>query len=76
VTNAEVLAMTIERCDALLEEQLEAAEILLIDLGADAEEVKLAIGPHGYHRRALQASRDEQIDAVVQWLAGTDGTRH
>jgi hypothetical protein len=48
MTNAEVLALTIARCDAILEEQLEATEILLIDLGASAEELERALGPDGF----------------------------
>jgi hypothetical protein len=74
MTNAEVLALTIARCDAILEEQLEATEILLIDLGATAEEVEAAIGLHGYMRKMLQEDRDAQIREVAMWLAGGGGS--
>jgi hypothetical protein len=73
MTNAEVLALTIARCDAILEEQLEATEILLIDLGATAEELEAAIGPGG---KMLCEDRDAQIREVERWLSGNDATLH
>jgi hypothetical protein len=76
MTNAEVLALTIARCDAILEEQLEATEILLIDLGATAEELEAAIGPGGYCRKMLCEDRDAQIREVERWLSGNDATLH
>jgi hypothetical protein len=47
MTNAETLELTIARYDAVMEEHA-ASEILLIDLGASAEELEAAIGPDGY----------------------------
>ena len=76
MTNGQVLAETIARCDAVLEEQLAATEILLIDQGATAEEIEAAIGRDGYMRRMLQEDRDQQIAAVARWLAGGDDTLH
>jgi hypothetical protein len=76
MTNGQVLAETIARCDAVLEEQLAATEILLIDQGATAEEIEAAIGRDGYMRRILQEDRDQQIAAVARWLAGGDDTLH
>jgi hypothetical protein len=73
MTNGQVLAETIARCDAVLEEQLAATEILLIDQGATAEEIEAAIGRDGYMRAMLCASRNEQIAAVATWLAIGDG---
>jgi hypothetical protein len=68
MTRAEALAMTIERCDAMLEEQLAAAELLLIDLNATGEEIECAIGRDGYMRKMMQADRDAQVAAVRRWL--------
>jgi hypothetical protein len=73
---AEALALTIERCDAWLERELEAAEITLLDLGASLEEVENAIGAHGYVRRMLQADRDAQIAEVTRLLSGDSATLH
>jgi hypothetical protein len=45
MTRAEAFRLTVERCDAMLEEQLARTECLLLDLGATAEELEAAIGP-------------------------------
>jgi hypothetical protein len=71
MTNAEVLALTIARCDAILEEQLEATEILLIDLGASEQEIAAAVGPGGWSRRMLKEDCDAQIREVERWLSAT-----
>jgi hypothetical protein len=76
MTRAETLALTITRCDAWMEEQLMASEILLIDLGATAEEIGAAIGRDGFARKWLQADRDQQIAEVERWLSGNDNTLH
>jgi hypothetical protein len=76
MTKLEALALIVARCDAAFEEQLAAAEIVLLDLGGTTEEVAGAIGPSGYARKMLQEDRDAQIAAVVAWLTGNDGTLH
>lgn len=76
MTNGQVLAETIARCDAVLEEQLAATEILLIDQGATAEEIAAAVGPGGWSRRMLKEDCDAQIREVERWLSGNDGTLH
>jgi hypothetical protein len=55
---------------------LRTTEILLIDLGASAQEIEAAIGPDGYARKMLQEDRDQQIAAVARWLSGGDETLH
>lgn len=76
MTRAEVFALTVKRCDAALAEQIEAAEIVLIDLGATAEEIAAAVGCDGYFYKLLQAVRDAQIAETARWLTGGDDTRH
>jgi hypothetical protein len=76
MTRAEAIALLIERCDAIMEEQLVRTECLLIDLGATAEEIEAAIGPDGWSRRMLQEDRDQQIAIESRWLMGHDDTLH
>jgi hypothetical protein len=70
MTRQEVLQRTVERCDALMAEGLEAAEIFLVDLGADAQDLENALGPQGFWRKILEQDRDQQIDMVARWLRG------
>jgi hypothetical protein len=76
MTKAEVLALTIKRCDAILEEQLAAAEIVLIDCGATGAELDAAIGRDGYFRAMLRADRDAQVAAVTRFLTVGDALLH
>jgi hypothetical protein len=77
MTRAEVFALTVKHCDAVLEEQLEAVELLLRAHSATVEEVENAIGPHGYARRMLCEDRDAQLRQVAAWLSGNgNGTLH
>jgi hypothetical protein len=56
--------------DAQFERELERTEATLIDIGATGPEIEAAIGRDGgYWRKALLASRAEQISAVAVWLA-------
>jgi hypothetical protein len=71
MTKAEIFALTVERCNAALERELEAAEIVLVDQGATAQELEAALGPGGYTRKMLEADRDAQITQVARWLSGT-----
>jgi hypothetical protein len=66
MTNEEVLAETIARCDALVEEALATAEVLLIDLGASSQEIEAAIGRDGYMRRLFKEDRDAQVREVAK----------
>jgi hypothetical protein len=81
MTNAQVLALTIARCDAVMAEQLEAAEILLIDLGASPTELENALN--------LARNGKSQSDCclmiepirlfekpVAQWQAHDSGFHH
>lgn len=76
MTRAEILALTVKRCDERFEEELTRTEILLLDLGGTAEEIEAAIGPDGFCRKMLQADRDQQIAAVARWLAIGSATLH
>jgi hypothetical protein len=53
-------------CDRYFEEQLTAAEILLVDLGGTAQEITAALGPNGFARLMLQADRNQQVAEVAQ----------
>jgi hypothetical protein len=55
-------------------QQLEAAELVLLDQGATAEELERAIGRDGYMRKLMQADIDAQIREVTRWL--TAATAH
>jgi hypothetical protein len=76
MTKTQALAETIRRANAIFERELEVSELTLIDLNASGAEIEAAIGPDGYMRQLLEASRDEQIAAVAAWLSGTDNTLH
>jgi hypothetical protein len=75
MTDAEVLAMTIQSCNRRLEEQLEQTEAALIDAGADGPTIENWIGRDGYWRQKLEASRLAQIAEVKEWLISRCGGR-
>jgi hypothetical protein len=77
MTKAQVLALTVARCDAAMEFQLTAAEIVMRDEGATEQEIEAALGePNGYMRRFFAADRAAQIREVARWLSGRDNTLH
>jgi hypothetical protein len=61
------LQRTIELANAMVERELEAAEILMRDLGSTEEEIAAAVGANGYTRRSLEKDRADQIAAVELW---------
>jgi hypothetical protein len=73
MTKAEALALTIERCNAAVDQQLDAAEIDLLDQGATAEDVEDELR---CLRRMFEEHRDRQIVEVTRWLSGNDDTLH
>ena len=73
MTNAEVLALTIERCDKHMQEEMERVEIMFLDLGASPEELETMLE---LQRRWLQQDRDSQIAMVRRWLMYGDEKIH
>jgi hypothetical protein len=73
MTKAEALALTISRCNAAVEQQLEAAEIDLLDQGATAEDVEDELR---CLRQLFEEHRDREIAAVMAWLSGNDNMLH
>jgi hypothetical protein len=70
MTRAEAFALTIQRCcDAAVEQQLEDAEIDLLDQGATAEHVDDELR---CLRLLFEEHRDEQIAKAARWLKGHD----
>jgi hypothetical protein len=76
MTRLEALRRTVVNCDKNFGEQLASAEILFVDLGASSEELERALGPDGFCRKMLEESRNEQIAAVVRWLASDGDVLH
>jgi hypothetical protein len=73
MTRAEALALTIERANAAVEQQLEDAAIDLHDTGAAPEHIADELR---YLRRMFEEHRDREIAAVARWLNGNDNTLH
>jgi hypothetical protein len=73
MTRAEALALTIARANAGVEQQLEDAEIDLLDQGASAEHIADELR---CLRLLFEAHRDRQIAKVAKWLAGAGDTLH
>jgi hypothetical protein len=73
MTKLEALRRVVVSCDEHFEADLASAEILLLDLGGTSKEVEAAIGPSGYFRAMLCASRNEQIAEVARWLSCDSG---
>src|SRR5262245_22168772 len=76
MTNAEALALTIKRCDAHFERELENAEIILRDLGATDAEIIAAVGSDGYARKMFAATRKEQIAVATRFFMHGDEKVH
>lgn len=76
MTREQAYTLLVRRSNEILEEQLTQSEIVLRDLGASDAEVEAALGPHGFSRKALEASRDEQIETEVAWLTGGGHVQH
>jgi hypothetical protein len=72
MTRAEAFALTVARCNAAVETQLEDAELDLLDTGASREHIADELR---CLRVLFEAHRDRQIAAVARWLAG-GGTLH
>ena len=75
-TMTNFLARTIALADAMVERELEAAEILMRDCGSTAAEIERALGVNGYTRKSLERDRAEQIAAVERWLTHGDDVLH
>ena len=73
MTKANAFALTLARCNAAVERQLEDAEIDLRDTGATTEHVADELR---CLRRLFEEHRDEEIAEVAVWLNGTDNTLH
>jgi hypothetical protein len=73
MTRLAALRRTIALCDERLEAELAGAKLMPLDLGGTSEEVAGAIGPSGYLRAMLCASRNEQIAAAAAWLSRDSG---
>jgi hypothetical protein len=73
MTRLEALRRTVISCDKYFEEQLTAAEILLVDLGGTAQEVTAALGPNGFARLMLQRIA---ISRSPRWRSARDRRRH
>jgi hypothetical protein len=73
MTRAEALALTIERCNAAVEQQLEDAETDLRDQGATAAHVDDELRSL---RQIFEEHRDREIAEVAAWLNGNDHTLH
>jgi hypothetical protein len=73
MTKAEAFALTVQRANAAVEQQLEAIEIDLLDQGATREHVEDEL--RGL-RRLFEEHRDREIAAVARWLSGNETTLH
>jgi hypothetical protein len=73
MTRAEALALTIERCNAQVEAQLEATTIDLLDQGASTEHIEDELRAL---RLLFEEHRDREIAVAARWLAIGDGTLH
>jgi hypothetical protein len=76
MTKMEAVQRVVVSCDKHFEADLANAEVLLVDLGGTPEEITAAIGPSGFVRAMLWASRNEQIAETAAWLTGSDNTLH
>jgi hypothetical protein len=73
MTKAEALELTIQRCNAAVEHQLELVEIDLLDQGAPPEHVEDELAAV---RVLFEEHRDQEIAKVKRWLSNTDSTLH
>ena len=67
------LAETIRLANAQFEGELRQTEECLIDIGCNGEEIEYWIGRNGVWRRRLEASRDQQIAEIKNWLDSLRG---
>jgi hypothetical protein len=70
MTRAQALALTVARANAAVEQQLENAEIDLLDQGATPEHVADELRSL---RRLFEAHAGREIAAVAAWLSGDSG---
>jgi hypothetical protein len=73
MTRAPALALTIERANAAVEQQLEDATIDLLDQGATPEQVEDELR---CLRVLFREHADREIAEVARWMDGVDNTLH